>query len=130
MQARALCFSFDSLASAQPAQVDAMPSWSSGPAKSAIVAFVTRVTQAGGPEFVSIPERVAAFDNDGTLWSEQPNYFQFAFALDRVKELAPQDHEWKTTQPFKAQMLEWTAAGSGARFMGLVRHTDAEREWA
>lgn len=87
---------------AQPAQLDPLPSWNDGPVKNAIVAFVAKVTKPGAADFVPIPERIATFDNDGTLWSEQPIYFQFAFALDRVKALAPEHPEWKTTQPFKA----------------------------
>jgi len=63
---------------------------------------VARVTKEDGPDFVPIPERIATFDNDGTLWSEQPIYFQFEFALDRVKALAPQHPEWKTQEPFEA----------------------------
>jgi len=81
---------------------DGLPSWNDGSAKSAIVDFVQRVTKEGGPDFVKPAERVAVFDNDGTLWAEQPVYFQVAFALDQVKALAPQHPEWKTTQPFKA----------------------------
>ena len=81
---------------------DGLPSWNDGPAKSAIVDFVERVTKEGGPDFVKPAERIAVFDNDGTLWAEQPVYFQVAFALDQVKALAPQHPEWKTTQPFKA----------------------------
>jgi phosphoserine phosphatase len=81
---------------------DPLPSWNDGPAKTAIIQFVERVTKVGGPDFVPPAERIATFDNDGTLWSEQPIYFQFAFALDRVKALAPQHPEWKTQQPFKA----------------------------
>lgn len=84
------------------AQTDPLPSWNDGPNKRAIVSFVTSVTRAGGPDFVPPSQRIATFDNDGTLWSEQPIYFQFAFALDRVKALAPNHPEWKTTQPFKA----------------------------
>jgi len=80
---------------------DALPSWNEGSAKRTIVEFVGRVTRAGAPDFVPVPERIAVFDNDGTLWGEQPIYVQLAFALDRVKELAPQHPEWKTTQPFK-----------------------------
>ena len=72
------------------------------PSKQAIVAFVTDVTREGSPDFVPASERVATFDNDGTLWIEQPMYVQFVFALDRVKELAPQHPEWKDKQPFKA----------------------------
>ncbi len=84
---------------AQP--VDELPSWNAGSTKSAIVAFVTRVTTPGAA-FVPAPERIAVFDNDGTLWSEQPIYFQFAFAIDRVKALAPTHPEWKTQAPFSA----------------------------
>jgi phosphoglycolate phosphatase-like HAD superfamily hydrolase len=84
------------------AQSDALPSWNDGIVKSAIVDFVSRVTTQCGPDFVPVPERIATFDNDGTLWTEQPYYFQFAFALDRVKAMAPQHPEWKDKQPFKA----------------------------
>jgi phosphoglycolate phosphatase-like HAD superfamily hydrolase len=84
------------------AQPDPLPSWHEGPARKAIVNFVTRVTRKGGADFVPAPERIAVFDNDGTLWSEQPIYFQFAFVLDRVKALAAQHPEWKEKQPFKA----------------------------
>src|SRR5262245_49507055 len=85
-----------------PQLADPLPSWNDGPTKKAIVTFVTRVTASGGAEFVPVPERIAVFDNDGTLWSEQPMYIQLAFTLDRVRELAPQHPEWKTKQPFKA----------------------------
>jgi hypothetical protein len=81
---------------------DPLASWADGPVKSAVVSFVGKVTQQGGPDFVPPAERIATFDNDGTLWSEQPMYFQFAFALDRVKALAPQHPEWRDKQPFKA----------------------------
>jgi len=88
---------------ASPAKAqDPLPSWNDGPNKQAIADFVGRVTREGSPGFVAPADRIAVFDNDGTLWSEQPIYFQFAFALDRVKALAPQHPEWKTTQPFKA----------------------------
>ena len=66
------------------AQSDPLPSWNDGPNKQAIVEFVASVTKDGGPNFIPVPQRIATFDNDGTLWSEQPIYFQFAFALDRV----------------------------------------------
>jgi phosphoserine phosphatase len=93
-----------SLWSAQPivAADDPLASWNAGAAKTAIVDFVTAVTTAGGPEFVPTEERIAVFDNDGTLWVEQPMYTQLAFALGRVKALAPQHPEWRTEQPFKA----------------------------
>jgi phosphoserine phosphatase len=81
---------------------DPLPSWNAGPAKTAIVEFVAAVTGEGTADFVPAEERIAVFDNDGTLWTEQPMYTQLAFALDRVKALAPQHPEWKTEQPFKA----------------------------
>jgi hypothetical protein len=81
---------------------DLLPSWHDGAAKRAIVDFVKRVTTPGGKDVVPEPERIATFDNDGTLWAEQPMYFQLAFALDRVKALAPQHPEWKDQEPFKS----------------------------
>jgi phosphoglycolate phosphatase-like HAD superfamily hydrolase len=80
---------------------DPLRSWNDGPAKSAITSFVSRATTEGGPEFVPQPERIAVFDNDGTLWCEQPIYFQLAFVLDRVRALAPDQPEWKGQSPFK-----------------------------
>ena len=82
--------------------VDPLPSWAEGPARQAITDFVARVTKEGGADFVPESQRLAVFDNDGTLWAEQPIYFQFAFALDRVKTLAPKHPEWQTTEPFKS----------------------------
>ena len=79
---------------------DALPSWNDGPARRSIVEFVARVTTPGSPEFVPIAERIALFDNDGTLWAEQPMFFQALFAFDRIRQLAPQHPEWKTTEPF------------------------------
>ena len=80
---------------------DPLPSWNDTGPKKAIVAFVEKVTREGSPDFVPLPERIATFDNDGTLWAEQPVYFQVQFALDRVKALLPQHPEWKQKQPFK-----------------------------
>jgi len=85
-----------------PAPADPLPSWNDGASKRAILTFVARVTQANGPDFVPVSERVATFDNDGTLWSEQPMYIQLAFTLDRVRELAPAHPEWKAKEPFKS----------------------------
>jgi len=85
-------------------RADPLPSWHDGPAKTAIQAFVTAVTRESGPDFVPPSERIAVFDNDGTLWPEQPMYVQLAFALDRLKTLAPQRPEWKEKQPFKAAL--------------------------
>ena len=76
---------------------DPLPSWNDGPAKQSIVSFVEKVTTEGSPSFVPVPERIATFDNDGTLWCEQPVPVQVYFALDRVKALASQHPEWKTT---------------------------------
>jgi hypothetical protein len=84
------------------AQTDPLPSWNDTSTKQAIVGFVDRVTKAGGPDFVTPAERIATFDNDGTLWVEQPMYVQLAFALDRVKALAPMHPEWKNTDPFQS----------------------------
>ena len=114
-----LAASFGLSSHASP-QNDPLPSWNDTPAKQAIVDFVGRVTKAGAPDFVAPAERIATFDNDGTLWVEQPMYVQMAFALDRVKALAPLHPEWKDTQPFKA-VLERdmkTLAEAGER--GLV----------
>lgn len=79
-----------------------LPSWNDGAVKSSITDFVAKVTTQGSAEFVPPAERIAVFDNDGTLWSEQPEYFQGIFALDRVKAMAPKHPEWKRQQPFKA----------------------------
>ena len=79
---------------------DPLPSWNEGPAKQSIIAFVAKVTTAGSPNFVPVPERIATFDNDGCLWAEQPMYFQVIFIFDRIKALAPQHPEWKDKEPF------------------------------
>jgi phosphoserine phosphatase len=92
------------LLGAAEAGAEALPSWNDGPAKQAILAFATKVTTPSSPDFVPPAERIAVFDNDGTLWSEQPMYFQLAFAIDRVKALAPEHPEWKTQQPFRAAL--------------------------
>lgn len=90
---------------------DALPSWNDTASKKAIVAFVEKVTKEGSPDFVPVAERIATFDNDGTLWAEQPLYFQFFFALDRVKTLAPQHPEWKKKEPF-ASLLKGDVKGA------------------
>ncbi len=79
---------------------DPLPSWNDGPAKKAITDFIVRVTRDDSTEFVPPAERIAAFDNDGTLWTEQPLYLQAMFAIDRIKEMAPKHPEWKERQPF------------------------------
>src|SRR5512137_506992 len=82
--------------------VDPLPSWNDGASKQSIINFVTAVTREGSPDFVPVPQRIATFDNDGTLWCEHPMYVQLAFALDRVKAMAPLHPEWMGKQPFKA----------------------------
>jgi haloacid dehalogenase-like hydrolase len=107
---------------------DALPSWNDGPAKAAIVDFVTRVTTEGGPDFVPVADRIATFDNDGTLWSEQPLYFQLIFALDRVKTLAPQHPEWQSEEPFRSVLADdpkGALAGGEAGIAKLVMATHA-----
>jgi hypothetical protein len=87
---------------AQTATGDPLPSWNDGAAKQSIIDFVAAVTREGSPDFVPVPQRIATFDNDGTLWCEQPFPVQLFFALDRVKAMAPLHPEWKDKQPFKA----------------------------
>jgi len=102
------------------AAVEPLQSWNDGAAKQAIVDFVRTVTDPSNPGYVSESERIATFDNDGTLWVEQPMYTQLAFALDRIRTLAPQHPEWKTTQPFKAVLDNDLAALGAAGEKGLV----------
>lgn len=90
---------------------DPFPSWNETAAKKALLEFVDRVTREDSPDFVPPAERIATFDNDGTLWSEQPMYFQLLFALDRVKALAPEHPEWKSKEPF-ASLLQGEVKGS------------------
>jgi phosphoglycolate phosphatase-like HAD superfamily hydrolase len=82
------------------AQLDPLPSWNDGTSKRALIDFVTATTTPGSASFVPPAERIAVFDNDGTLWAEQPLYFQALFAFDRIRALAPQHPEWKTQEPF------------------------------
>ena len=93
---------------------DPLPSWNEGPTKSAIISFVERVTKNGGRDFVPPAERIAAFDSDGTLWSEQPMPFQVAFAIDRINEIAPKHPEWRQKEPFKS-VLAGDTQGAVAR---------------
>ncbi|MBI2740476.1 MAG: haloacid dehalogenase-like hydrolase [Rhodospirillales bacterium] len=88
------------------AQGDPLPSWNDGPAKQSIVDFVTRTTTIGSRDWVPVPERIATFDNDGTLWTEQPMYFQMIFALDRIKAMASRHPEWRTTEPFRSVLAD------------------------
>ena len=103
------------------AQADPLPSWNDGAVKKSIVDFVARTTTQGGTDFVPVPERIATFDNDGTLWSEQSVYFQVAFAFDRIKAMAPQRPEWKTKQPFKAVLDKDMKTLAAAGEKGLLQ---------
>ncbi|MEX5214481.1 MAG: haloacid dehalogenase-like hydrolase [Nitrospiraceae bacterium] len=105
---------------------DPLPSWHDGPVKKTITDFVARVTVEGGTDFVPPAERIAVFDNDGTLWAEQPMYFQFLFAFDRVKALAPQHPEWKTKEPFASLLkgdLKAALAGGEKSIVQMVTAT-------
>ncbi len=99
---------------------DPLPSWNEGASKAAIVQFVERVTSEGSPDFVPISERIATFDNDGTLWAEQPMYFQLFFAIDRVKALAPQHPEWKEKEPFAAILKGDLKSALASNERGLI----------
>ena len=110
------------------AQTDPLPSWNDTAPKKAIIGFVEKVTKENTPDFVPVTERIATFDNDGTLWVEQPMYVQLAFVLDRVKELAPKHPEWKTTQPFKGVLdgdMKAVAATGEKGLMQLIAATHA-----
>jgi len=107
---------------------DPLPSWNDGATKKSIVDFVAKVTKEGSPDFVKPEDRIAVFDNDGTLWTEQPFYFQLGFILDRVKALAPQHPEWKEKEPFKSILagdLKGIAKGGERGLVELVMETHA-----
>lgn len=111
-----------------PAETDPLPSWNDGPTKQAIVDFVTKVTEPESGDYVLPKDRIATFDNDGTLWLEQPMYTQLAFVLDRVRALAPEHPEWKETQPFKAVLdgdMKALAASGEKGIAQLVAATHA-----
>jgi len=117
---------FDAPASAQT--VDPLASWNDGESKQSIIDFVTKVTKPGSPDFVPPAERIAVFDNDGTLWSEQPMYFQVLFALDRVKALAPQHPEWKDQEPFASLLkgdVKGALAGGEQAILEIIMTTHA-----
>ena len=108
---------------------DPLPSWNEGPAKRSILAFVGRVVEKGSPDFVPVPERIAVFDNDGTLWSEQPMYFQLFFAVDRVRQLAPEHPEWRDTEPFASILkgdLAAALAGGERAILEIIMATHAD----
>jgi hypothetical protein len=110
------------------AQTDPLPSWNDGKAKQSIITFVAKVTTPASPDFVPVAKRIATFDNDGTLWCEQPLPVQLYFALDRVKTLAPQHPEWKTKEPFASLLrgdLKGVLAGGDHELLELIMATHA-----
>jgi phosphoserine phosphatase len=107
---------------------DPLPSWNNGKAKQSIIDFVTKVTKEGSGDFIAPEKRIATFDNDGTLWSEQPMYFQLFFALDRVKALAPQHPEWKEKEPFASLLkgdMKSALAGGEHAILEIIMATHA-----
>jgi haloacid dehalogenase-like hydrolase len=107
---------------------DPLPSWNDGAAKQSIIAFVEKVTKPGSPDFVPTPDRIATFDNDGTLWCEQPVPVQLYFALDRVKALTPQHPEWTTTEPFASLLkgdVQTALAGGDHALLEVMMATHA-----
>ncbi len=115
-----------SLSSPTQAHAAALASWNDSPAKRSITAFVARVTNPQSPDFVPPAERIAVFDNDGTLWAEQPMYFQFMFAMDRVKALAPNHPEWEEKEPFASLLkgdLKSALAGGEKAMIEIIAAT-------
>lgn len=105
-----------------------LPSWNEVPAKQAIIDFVNKTTQLNSPDYVPVTERIAVFDNDGTLWSEQPLYFQALFCFDRIKALAQQHPEWETQEPFASVLRSDTASamtGADRSLLEMVIATHA-----
>jgi hypothetical protein len=121
-------FALPGLGAAWAQSADPLPSWNDTASKKAIISFVEQATREGSPEFVPAADRVATFDNDGTLWPEQPMYVQLAFALDRVKQLAPLHPEWNTTEPFASLLkgdLKTALAGGERGLIEIVMVTHA-----
>jgi len=107
---------------------DLLPSWNDGPSKKSIIKFVQTVTDQSSPDYIQPADRIAVFDNDGTLWAEQPMYFQLAFAFEQVKTLAPQHPEWKEKQPFKAVLendMKTVLAGGEHALLEIIMATHA-----
>ena len=107
---------------------DPLPSWNEGATKQSIIDFVAKTTKEGSTDFIPVADRIACFDNDGNLWSEQPMYFQLAFAIDRIKAMAPDHPEWKEKQPFKALLegdLKTALAGGEHAILKIVMTTHA-----
>jgi hypothetical protein len=120
----ALCMTM--IASSHAWSADELKSWNDGTARKSITEFVERVTKEGSADFIPVVERVAVFDNDGTLWAEQPLYFQLFFALDRVKAMAPDHPEWKTKEPFASLLkgdVKTALAGGEHAILEIVMAT-------
>jgi hypothetical protein len=101
--------------------IDHLPSWNDSQSKSQIIAYVDEVTNRESSNFIPVADRIAVFDNDGTLWSEQPAYFQLFFAMDRIRSMAPDHPEWKNKQPFKAVLENDMEALGASGEKGLVQ---------
>jgi hypothetical protein len=113
----------------QTTKTDSLPSWKEGPSKASIARFVEAITSEGGADYVPPSGRIAVFDNDGTLWSEKPYYFQLAFALDRVVALAGEHPEWREQQPFKAVLegdIGGFLAGGMKAILGILGATHGD----
>ena len=113
---------------APTAVADGLISWNDSAAKKSLVEFISKVTEQGSPDFIPPPERIAVFDNDGTLWVEQPLYVQGFFVLDRISALAPQHPEWRETEPFASVLkgdLPAALAGGESALAELVMATHA-----
>jgi len=124
----AACILFAVAAGCATTSADPLPSWNAGPSRQAIVDFVSDTTTPGSPRFVAPAERIAVFDNDGTLWAEQPLYFQGAFAFDRIRALAPRHPEWATTEPYASVLkgdLKGALAGGEKSLTEIVMATHA-----
>ncbi len=105
-----------------------LPSWNDGNTKQAIIDFVTKTTTVGSPDFIPVANRIATFDNDGTLWAEQPMYFQLFFAIDRIKAMADEHPEWQTEQPYKALLegdIKTALAGGEHAILEIVMTSHA-----
>lgn len=112
-----------------PAWAQDLPSWNEGPIKDAIIDFVTAATTEGGPGWVEPEDRIATFDNDGTLWTEHPVYFQFMFVSDRIRHLAPRHPEWKLQPPFKGILEGDTKAVAASGEHGVTELMAVTHAW-
>ncbi len=120
-------------ATATQVSADPLPSWNDGEVRQSIIDFVTKVTTKDSADFVPPAERIATFDNDGTLWAEQPLYSQLLFALDRIKALAPQHPKWKDQEPFASVIkgdIKGTLAGGKKALKEIMKHWQEQKKVA